>query len=78
MAGDGPSKDDNAKSAFGLGYVTEEKDWSGNITYRDISGNVVGSSSNDNGRQVYRHPDGSRTYNGNDSGGKSGGDSGGK
>ncbi len=60
----GVSKDDNAKSAFGLSYVTEEKDWSGNTTYRDVYGNEVGTRGSDGS---YRHPDGSRTWNGNDS-----------
>jgi hypothetical protein len=67
MASDN-SSDKNAQSAFGLSYLTEEKDWSGkNTTYRDVFGNVVGTSREENGSRVYRHTDGSRTWNGNDS-----------
>jgi len=68
MGDNSVSNDSNAKSAYGLTYVTEDRDWSGNTTYRDVTGKVVGTKGTDG---VYRRPDGSRTWNGNDSeGGK--------
>jgi hypothetical protein len=69
MASSSSSSDDNAKRAFGLIYLTEEKDWSGRTTtYRDIYGNIVGTSENNGDRNVYRHPDGQRTWGGNSDG----------
>lgn len=68
MASDGPSSDKNAQRAFGLYYLTEEKSWNGRTTtYRDIWGNVVGTSYNHGDRTTYHRPDGSLTWNGNDS-----------